>query len=187
VFFLVFATNCGSINRQSYLQQTYGGKVMNTNIDTKFLSNVDKTESCWNWTGSTVQSNYHRYGSFYIGNKKRVRAHRYAYASFIGEIPADMFVCHKCDNPLCVNPSHLFIGTHQDNMNDMVAKKRQAFGRNIGSAVLTEAKVRRIRAMYDKKRKDGSRKYTMAQIAEKFGCSRRNIGDVVNFKNWRHV
>ena len=158
---------------------------METNY-TKFMANVNKTEDCWNWTGGTVQSNYYRYGRFKTAGKS-YRAHRYAYQEMVGAIPKDMLVCHHCDNPLCVNPDHLFLGTAQDNASDMVSKNRQAKGTDINNAVLTAAKVKRIRRMYAKRYKNGKRKYTQQQIAERVGCSRRNVSSVVNYKIWSHV
>lgn len=155
-------------------------------MNTKFINNIDKTDDCWNWTGSTVQSNYYRYGRFKEAGKS-YRAHRYAYEQFVGSIPKDMLVCHHCDNPLCVNPDHLFLGTAQDNSSDMVMKNRQAKGTEVASAILSPWKVRKIRAMYAKRLKNGKRKYTQQNIAERVGCSRRNVSEVVNFKTWSHV
>jgi hypothetical protein len=82
---------------------------------------VKKTESCWEWCGST-QSNY---GIFYKRNGDMVKAHRLSYEKTKGPIPDGMFVLHRCDNPPCVRPSHLFIGTHFDNMQDRARKGRQ--------------------------------------------------------------
>lgn len=82
------------------------------------------TESgCWIWTGRTDK---HGYGSMSELGKNRgkvIRAHRFAYQQFVGEIPDGLFVCHRCDCKSCCNPKHLFVGTHQDNMDDLVEKR----------------------------------------------------------------
>lgn len=73
---------------------------------------------CWKWIGGT---NTQSYGRFWNGRRK-VLAHRYAYEALVGDIPDGMLICHRCDNPNCVNPDHMFIGTMQDNMDDAKAK-----------------------------------------------------------------
>jgi len=86
------------------------------------------------------------YGEFSIAynNKQHVRAHRFSYEYFLGTIPENLQVCHKCDNPKCVNPNHLFLGTSQDNKNDSVNKKRHAYGIHQGGAILNDNDVKQI-------------------------------------------
>lgn len=85
-----------------------------------------RESGCIEWTGATVKSNgyeHHRYGRHTSGGKKRL-AHRVAYERANGPIPQGLEICHTCDNPLCCNPDHLFLGTHRDNMQDAIRKGR---------------------------------------------------------------
>lgn len=82
---------------------------------------IDKQTGCWEWLGS--KNRVGGYGIFYR-NRKKYYAHRYYYEAVFGEIPKGLSACHKCDNPGCVNPNHIFIGTHRDNMLDASRKGR---------------------------------------------------------------
>ena len=99
----------------------------------KFI--VDANTGCWNWTHSL---NTGGYGRVYISGK-HILAHRFSYEMFNGDFDKSMFVCHKCDNPICVNPDHLFIGTAKDNNHDMMAKGRHRTN-NVGRKHSEETK-----------------------------------------------
>jgi hypothetical protein len=98
---------------------------MNENDKKRFWAKVDIPEdedACWIWKG-TRRSNYGIFGVTEGGKRKMLSAHRVSFFQYKG--PTDLFVLHRCDNPPCVNPAHLFAGTHQDNMDDMYAKGRR--------------------------------------------------------------
>lgn len=90
------------------------------NLD-RFNNKINKTPTCWEWTGA---KNNKGYGCLAV-NKQKWLAHRLSYTITKGQIPAGQIICHTCDNPHCVNPQHLFAGTHTDNIKDMLTKNRQ--------------------------------------------------------------
>ncbi len=125
------------------------------------------------------------YGRIQIGRRK-VLAHRLSYETFVGPIPPGMLVCHRCDVPPCINPSHLFLGTNADNSADKVLKRRHSFGRKQGDPIrgerhyatnLTEGDVRRIR----------SDQRTPTELALEYGVSPSNIWFIRKRKSWTHV
>ncbi len=128
---------------------------------------------CWEWTGPQDGKGY---GRLNAGNKRHL-AHRYSYELYLGPIEKDYLVCHKCDNPLCVNPEHLFIGTHQDNMTDMVNKQRNTRGQDKHNAKLTSEDVIIIRKLL------AAGAYQRV-IAERFGVERKCISDIKTGRNW---
>ena len=89
-------------------------------VKDRFNYLVIKQEGCWGWKGSIIRNNY---GTVKYENKN-LFSHRVSWIIYKGEIPKGMLVCHSCDNPICTNPEHLFLGTYKDNMQDMIKKGR---------------------------------------------------------------
>lgn len=137
----------------------------------RFWSKVDKTSAtgCWNWTATR---NAQGYGAI-RHNRKMVAAHRLVWEMTNGPIPDGLDVCHHCDNPSCVNPSHLFLGTHGDNMLDMAIKERRIFK-------LTQRDVKEIRRL----RSEGR---LLSDIAELFGISSSSVSGIALGRTWKHV
>lgn len=163
---------------------------MQSDIEARFWAKVQRgsPDTCWEWQGSR---NHRGYGSITIAGKA-ARAHRVAWQFDNGAIPVGMMICHRCDNPPCCNPAHLFLGTPQDNVLDMVAKGRHVRGprdesatnwargtRNAASKLTDEAVVE-IRQRYDAG-EVGKR------IAERFGISPSLVTLVGRRRAWLHV
>jgi hypothetical protein len=151
---------------------------MNRTLTEKLWSQVRKDlEGCWVWEG--VRSD--GYGVLYDSDTKRQeRTHRLSYALAYGPIPVGLYVLHRCDNPPCVRPDHLFLGTHLDNIADMVAKGRVARGERNAWAQLTEAAVVYIRTSRDSG-------VPAAVLAAEIGVSERTIRKVDVGLRWAHV
>lgn len=156
---------------------------MNTLHD-RFFRKVDMRgpDECWQWIGC---KNVRGYGRFGIGGRAggTVLAHRASYQLFVGDIPTGMVVLHTCDNPSCVNPNHLTIGTQSDNLADMRIKRRHRWGerpRGEGHrmAKLTLEQVNDIRT----KRQQGR---TIQSLADEFGVSGGNVHFIVSGRTWR--
>lgn len=143
----------------------------------RFMFYVKVQENgCWNWLGST---NNDGYGSFQI-NKKRYRSHKASYLLFVGEFDQSLYCLHKCDNPSCVNPDHLFLGTQKDNMQDAKRKGRNNKGRGVIFAKLNGDKIREIRKLL---------KQSMSQtdIAKIYGVKPNTISQIKTGHTWSHI
>ena len=143
----------------------------------KFYSKAKKVPSgCWEWQEGKSRRGY---GVVHVPGVGTRRAHRYSFEISRGPIPDGLFVLHHCDNPPCINPDHLFLGTHADNATDKTLKGRQPQGESHGRARLTENDVRAIRAKYGKA--------TGKELAAEYGMSLRQIMNIVSRKQWKNV
>ena len=132
---------------------------------------------CWTWTASCSRDGYGKFGL----HCRTVATHRIAYELCIGPIPDGICVLHHCDNRLCVNPAHLFLGTRTDNSNDRDKKGRQARGETSGQAKLSDAHAIEIRIAY------ATRSYTQAELGRMYGVCGSAINQIVHRKQWKHV
>lgn len=143
----------------------------------RFWKYVKKANGCWKWTGS---KDNHGYGQIRIAVNRCEKAHRISWEIHNGPIPEGLWVLHKCDNPECCNPEHLFTGTLQDNIMDMVKKGRQSKGSAKKISKLSESTVEQLRI----DRKSGM---SYSQLAIKYGVSVATAFNAANHKTWKHV
>lgn len=146
---------------------------------------LEPNSGCWLWDGHVSTDGYGRL-MLWNGSKSRsARAHRLSYEHFVGPITGGLFVLHRCDVPCCVNPGHLFLGTHQANMDDKVAKGRQA--RSGGARGEAHSKAKLTRELVATLRARMARGETVAAIARSAGVSVAAASDAINGKTWAHV
>lgn len=148
----------------------------------RFWSKVQKTEGCWIWKGGRHAKGYGIVRAKLLGENK---AHRASYRMVFGDIPDGLHVLHHCDNPPCVRPDHLFLGTNYDNVLDKMAKGRAKGAKLPGErhpmAKLTDDKVREIRTKY------AAGGICQRELAEQYGVSTSMIGLITIRKNWIHI
>lgn len=153
----------------------------------RFLAKVRKTDGCWLWIGCGPATGNQRYGQILCGSRKNkrtvMRAHRLSWLIYRGDIPDGLYVCHSCDNGACVKPKHLFLGTQQDNMDDM-KKKGRGFGL-VGEAnhkaKLSIEDVKRLLFLYQKY----SHLYGIGpKLAKKFRITRQQVWAIVKGRAW---
>jgi len=155
------------IQRKKSLEERFWEKV-----------NVRDDDECWEWLATKNQDGY---GTFSLFKKDR-KSHRVSWTLHYGDIPEGLCVCHHCDNPSCVNPNHLFLGTHRDNINDREKKGRNKLplckGEDHGISKLKCDDVKKIRKLY----KTGD--YSQSELGKLFGVSQTNISQIVRRLIW---
>ena len=140
---------------------------------------IPVTESgCWLWTASTGTAGYGQLSVETEKGRRPLLAHRLSYETFKGPV-GDNFVLHRCDVRACINPDHLFLGTHQDNMDDKVAKGRQRRGTGIPQAKLTDQQVQEILWLRGLK--------TQREVAKLYGVSQSLVSLLQSGKSRRHL
>ena len=146
------------------------------NPQQRFEAKVVKTDGCWEWRAGTRGG----YGRLRVDGRKQT-ASRVAYALYKGPISQGLKVCHSCDNPKCVRPDHLFLGTQRQNVDDMIAKRRHIDGKRRGAengnAKLTPEQVIAIR----------SDARSQSAIAASYGIGQAAVSKIKLRKLWRHL
>ena len=142
---------------------------------------IDTSSACWMWTGA-LQNVDSGYGVVRFNDKKHY-AHRLIWSLFNGPVPDGAFICHHCDEPRCVRPSHLYAGTQKENVADMFrrGRARPARGEAIGCSKLTEADVLEMRRLYSE---GGISQRAAGRI---FGASKSMAQAIIRRKYWRHI
>lgn len=150
----------------------------------RFFEQVSKEPStgCWLWNGSQTRGDY---GQLSVNNRD-VKAHRFSYQTFVGEIPQGMLVCHHCDTPACVNPHHLFLGTPKENTQDALKKGRLKTphvlsGEANPCSLLSNESVIEIRRLY------ATTRIKQSELALQFGVNQTTISRVIRGASWGHV
>ena len=144
----------------------------------RFWEKVDKNGDCWEWTAQVDRDGY---GQFWF-NRESVRAHRHAHSLARGPIPDGMLICHHCDNPGCVRPSHLFMGTQGDNTRDSISKERWTDNRGElhPNSRLTEKDVLEIRRL-------ATLGVKQSLLRRMWAISQPHTSDIVARRKWRHI
>lgn len=184
-----FSCECGSLDFICYVSKVRHGHTsscgcIKSEIKTgrphlvadrlRSKTKIDRITGCWEWTASKTSSGY---GKIFVTGKLR-GAHRVSYELHHGPIQDGMRVLHRCDNPACINPEHLFLGSDADNVADMISKGRQQKGSRHYKSKLSENDVLAIRSTKNK---------TNQNLAEQFGVTAATISFVRAGKIWKHV
>ena len=161
--------------------KTNGRYVSTSTLEERFWEKIDKRsdDECWEWMASC---NKYGYGQLWFGNTF-ISSHRVSWMIHFGDIPEKLCVLHKCDNRKCANPNHLFLGTYQDNSDDMKSKGRSLnqHGDNNHAAKITSEDVLRMREMWK------SGKCRQKEIMKIFNISRVELWRIISYRNWKDV
>jgi hypothetical protein len=140
-----------------------------------FWSRVNKTQGCWLWTAGRDPAGYGNFAMHGVSYK----AHRFSWMLQYGEPPSGMYICHRCDNPGCVNPQHLFCGTNSENQLDAVRKLRKRVGEMHHMAKLTGPEVREIKRLLDL--------VSQERLAARYGVARSTIAHIAHGVTWKQI
>lgn len=159
-------------------RRSHSGMFVGLTPEQRFDRQVIRRDGCWGWKGARDRDGYGRIRAEFDGVLYN-RAHRFSYVRATGEHPGARMVLHRCDNPTCTNPDHLFLGTNAENMADKIAKGRARipFGEDSGPAKLTEAQAQAI--LLD------PRPYT--EIASDYGVAASTVGTLKQRRSWAHL
>jgi hypothetical protein len=148
-------------------------------IEQKLLRYAVSENGCWNWVATKDRDGY---GLLTHHRGKQIRAHRASYEFHVAKIPVGLLVCHSCDNPSCINPNHLFVGTSKENTRDMLDKNRRPVlrGERHPNAKLTNVQVTQIKQLRSENR-------LLKDIANQFNISFQTVSSITKGTTWNNI
>jgi hypothetical protein len=164
--------------KRKFIWKNSSKEEIDNHINEYFEKKIIRKEGCWDWKSSKNDKEYQRMHISKLA--PRIAIHIYSWKLYKGEIPEGMFVCHSCDNKRCANPDHLFLGTSDDNIQDMINKKRNVRGVSHGMAKLDDDKVKEIRKLLEIG-------VSLVKTANKFNVSKKTVFRIKHKTHWKHV
>lgn len=150
-----------------------------TDPNERFWKYVQKTETCWIWSGGKTTGGYGKFNPTHKSGWEK--SHRFSWTLHFGEIPEGKVVCHKCNMKLCVRPDHLYVATSRENTLDAMRDGLCPIGEKHGMAKITEEQVKEIRLLHKPK------EISMGFLAKKYGITKTQISRIINRKTWKHI